>query len=448
MILANGLAELGMPSMPLNISTLDADFEAVFTALLNSKREDNADVTATVMGIINDVATRGDEAVLELTQKFDGLAVERMDELRLHADDLAAAYGRISPELSTSLHLAADRIRGFHERQLPSDISYVDDAGVRLGLRHTAVDAAGLYVPGGKAAYPSSVLMNAMPAVVAGVERLVMVVPTPMASTGGKPSDMVLAAAHIAGISEVWTIGGAQAVAALAYGTESIQAVDKIVGPGNAFVAAAKRQVFGKVGIDSIAGPSEILIMADADNNPDWVAMDLLSQAEHDEAAQSILISDNAEFSAAVASSVARILPTLARADIAGASWRDHGAIITVQSWDEGAALANRIAAEHLEIATAAPHDLAANIRHAGAIFIGRWTPEAIGDYVAGPNHVLPTARTSRFSSGLGVLDFMKRTTMVECDQSSLNTIGPAAVCLADAEGLEAHGLSVSQRLE
>lgn len=429
--------------MAVKLNTSDHGFKDQFTALLNSKREDSVDVSDTVNAIIGDVMARGDAAVLELTRKFDRIDAESMAELALTADDLAAAYDRIDDELKSALSTAASRIRAFHEKQLPQDIAYQDDAGVALGLRHTPVDAAGLYVPGGKAAYPSSVLMNALPATVAGVARRVMVVPTP----DGVINDMVLAAAHIAGISEVWRIGGAQAVAALAYGTESIAPVDKIVGPGNAFVAAAKRQVFGKVGIDSIAGPSEILVMADNGNTADWVAMDLLSQAEHDEAAQAILITDDADFAEAVDDAVEAILPTLPRVEVAGASWRNHGAIITVSNWDEGAELANQIAAEHLEIAVENPQELAGKIRHAGAIFLGRWTPEAIGDYVAGPNHVLPTARTSRFSSGLGVLDFMKRTTMVECDADALAAIGPAAVTLAKAEGLDAHGLSISRRL-
>ena len=429
--------------MPVRLNTSDANFAPAFQALLNSKREDSADVSQAVAAIIHEVIAGGDDAVLALTQKFDGVSAASMADLALGADDLAAAYDRIDDELKSALNTAAHRIRAFHERQLPSDIAYTDEVGVGLCLRHTPVDAAGLYVPGGKAAYPSSVLMNALPAAVAGVARRVMVVPTP----DGVINDLVLAAGHVAGISEVWRIGGAQAIAALAYGTQSIAAVDKIVGPGNAYVAAAKRQVFGKVGIDSIAGPSEILVMADAGNSADWVAMDLLSQAEHDESAQAILITDDASFADAVADAVDAILPTLPRVEVAGASWRDHGAIITVSDWDQGADLANQIAAEHLEIMTDDPSALAAQIRHAGAIFLGRWTPEAIGDYVAGPNHVLPTARTSRFSSGLGVLDFMKRTTMVDCDADALAAIGSAAVTLAKAEGLDAHGLSISRRL-
>ena len=429
--------------MPFRLDTAAADFEERFSALLQSKREDGADVSAAVAAIIDQVRAEGDAAVIALTNKFDRRNAGTMAELALDQETLAAAYERIDDELRDALETAAARIRAFHEKQLPQAIDYQDDAGVRLGMRYGPVDAAGLYVPGGKAAYPSSVLMNAMPATVAGVARRVMVVPAP----DGELSDPVLAAAHIAGISECWTIGGAQAVAALAWGTESIRPVDKIVGPGNAYVATAKRQVFGRVGIDSIAGPSEILILADSGNSPDWLAIDLLSQAEHDEAAQAILITDDAATADAVMDAVEAILPGLERSDVATASWRDHGAVITVDNWQEGADLANRIAAEHLEIATEDPHAIAAMIRHAGAIFLGRWTPEAIGDYVAGPNHVLPTARTARFSSGLGTVDFMKRTTMVECDADALGRIGPAAVTLAGAEGLEAHGLSISRRL-
>lgn len=429
--------------MPFRLDTSSSDFEDRFTALLQSKREDGADVSDAVAGIIETIHQEGDAGLIALTNRFDQRDVSSVEELMLDTDMLAAAWGRIDDDLRAALQTAAERIRSFHEKQLPSAINYQDADGVRLGMRHGAVDAAGLYVPGGKAAYPSSVLMNAMPATVAGVERRVMVVPAPK----GELSDPVLAAAHIAGISECWTIGGAQAVAALAFGTETIKPVDKIVGPGNAYVAAAKRQVFGRVGIDSIAGPSEILILADAGNNPDWLAIDLLSQAEHDEAAQSIMITDDAAMADAVMDAVETMLPQLQRSEVASASWRDHGAVITVSDWQEGAGLANRIAAEHLEIATEDPHAIAAMIRHAGAIFLGRWTPEAIGDYVAGPNHVLPTARTSRFSSGLGVTDFMKRTTLVECDADALSRIGPAAVTLAKAEGLEAHGFSISRRL-
>ena len=429
--------------MPSRLDSRSPDFEGDFGRLLTSKREDGADVSETVSGIIRSIRGDGDAALLELTRRFDQVDVETVADLAVDADTMDSALGRIDAEVRDALEAAASRIRGFHEKQFPDDLAYTDAAGVQLGLRHTPVDAAGLYVPGGKAAYPSSVLMNAIPAEVAGVGRRVMVVPTPQNAI----SDTVLAAARIAGIAEIWRIGGAQAIAALAYGTETIAPVDKIVGPGNAYVATAKRQVFGQVGIDSIAGPSEILVLADAGNNPDWIAMDLLSQAEHDEAAQAILITDDAGFADAVGDAVDAILPQLERAEIAGASWRDHGAIITVHDWNEGAALANRLAAEHLEIATDNAEELSGMIRHAGAIFLGRWTPEAVGDYVGGPNHVLPTARTSRFSSGLGVLDFMKRTTTLGCDADSLAEIGRYAVTLAKAEGLEAHGLSISKRL-
>ena len=429
--------------MPSRLDSRSPDFEGDFGRLLTSKREDGADVSETVSGIIRSIRGDGDAALLELTRRFDQVDVETVADLAVDADTMDAALGRIDAEVRDALEAAASRIRSFHEKQFPDDLAYTDAAGVQLGLRHTPVDAAGLYVPGGKAAYPSSVLMNAIPAEVAGVGRRVMVVPTPQNAI----SDTVLAAARIAGITEIWRIGGAQAIAALAYGTETIAPVDKIVGPGNAYVATAKRQVFGQVGIDSIAGPSEILVLADAGNNPDWIAMDLLSQAEHDEAAQAILITDDAGFADAVGDAVDAILPQLERAEIAGASWRDHGAIITVHDWNEGAALANRLAAEHLEIATDNAEELSGMIRHAGAIFLGRWTPEAVGDYVGGPNHVLPTARTSRFSSGLGVLDFMKRTTTLGCDADSLAEIGRYAVTLAKAEGLEAHGLSISKRL-
>ncbi|MGB2096776.1 MAG: histidinol dehydrogenase, partial [Candidatus Puniceispirillales bacterium] len=363
--------------------------------------------------------------------------------LSVSSGQLKQAYEQLDTDLRQSLDLAADRISAFHEQQRPSTLEWTDQAGVHLGLRHTPVDAAGLYVPGGKAAYPSSVLMNALPARVAGVERLVMVTPMPH----GVANDLVLAAAWRAGIDEVWAIGGAQAVAALAFGTQSIRPVDKITGPGNAWVATAKRQVFGQVGIDSIAGPSEVLIMADAQNNADWIAMDLMAQAEHDELAQSILITDDEDFADAVSDAVDHILKTLPRKEIAGASWRDHGAIITVADWTEGVAIANQLAPEHLEIALPNAEAISYQIKHAGAIFIGAYTPEAIGDYVAGPNHVLPTSRTARFSSGLGVLDFMKRTTTVSCHSDALREIGLAAVHLAKAEGLDAHALSVSRRL-
>ena len=429
--------------MAVRLDNRQDGFEEGFAALLASKREATVDVADTVSSIIADVRARGDAALLELTAKFDGLQAASMAELAVPRAEIDAALQGLTPALRDSLETAASRIRAFHERQRPQGFDFTDDDGVGLGMRYSPVDAAGLYVPGGKAAYPSSVLMNAIPAEVAGVARRVIVVPAPQ----GYVSPMVLAAAGIAGVDEIWRVGGAQAVAALAYGTASIRPVDKIVGPGNAFVAAAKRQVYGAVGIDSIAGPSEILVIADADNDPAWIAADLLSQAEHDEAAQAILITDDAGFADAVEAAVATTLTTLERAAVAGQSWRDNGAIITVGSMQEMPELANRIAAEHLELAVAEPRRWLDEIRHAGAVFLGRYTPEAIGDYVAGPNHVLPTARTSKFSSGLGVADFMKRTTTVECDAGSFARIAPAGVELANAEGLGAHALSMTIRM-
>jgi histidinol dehydrogenase len=419
------------------------DFAERFEALLAGKRESDQDVHAAVSRIIADVRAEGDRALLDLTAKFDRLAVDDVAALAVSRQDMQAALDGLDDELRAALELAAARIRSFHEKQLPETLHYTDASGVGLGMRHTAVDAVGLYVPGGKAAYPSSVLMNAIPAAVAGVERRVMVVPAP----DGAVNPLVLAAAAVAGVSEVWRIGGAQAVAALAYGTETIGGVDKIVGPGNAYVAAAKRQVFGQVGIDSIAGPSEILVVADRHNDPAWIAADLLSQAEHDEAAQSILITDDATFADDVAAAVESILPQLDRVEIAGQSWRDNGAIILLPSMEEMPAIADRIAAEHLELALDDAASWADRIRHAGAMFLGRYTPEAIGDYVAGPNHVLPTARTARFSSGLGVADFMKRTTLVSCDVDGFNAIAPAGIALANAEGLGAHALSMRIRM-
>ena len=429
--------------MPSRLDTGSKGFEEEFQRLLTAKREDGADVSEAVASIVADVRERGDAALLELVKRFDGVEAGSVGGLKVGPGDMAAAHDRIDDGLRQALAAAAGRIRAFHEKQLPRDIAYTDDAGVALGLRHCPLDAVGLYVPGGKAAYPSTVLMNAIPAAVAGVGRIVMAVP----ATGGEVPDAVLAAAHIAGIAEAWKIGGAQAVAALAYGTRTIEAVDKVVGPGNAYVAAAKRQVFGQVGIDSIAGPSEVLVMADNSANPEWIALDLLSQAEHDEAAQSILITDDHGLADAVAKAVEQLLPELDREEIAAASWRDHGAIIAVRNWDEGVDLANRIAPEHLEILTGDPDSIAKKIRHAGSIFLGQWTPEAVGDYVGGPNHVLPTDRTARFSSGLGVVDFMKRTTTLACDADSLAAIGGHAVALAQAEGLQAHGLSITRRL-
>ncbi len=418
------------------------DFEDRFGALISSKRETDEDVNAVVAGVLADVRRRGDSALIEYTARFDRLELTP-DALRITADEVETAAASCDKELLDALALAAERIGEFHRRQLPQGYAFTDAAGVRLGQRWTAIDAAGLYVPGGTAAYPSSVLMNAIPAKVAGVGRLVMVVPSP----GGRLNPLVLAAARLAGVDEIYRVGGAQAVGALAYGTRTIRPVDKIVGPGNAYVAAAKRQVFGTVGIDMIAGPSEILVVADGDNDPAWIAADLLSQAEHDTAAQSILVTTDAEFGRRVAEAVDGHLKTLPRAAIARESWDAHGAIIVVPSLDDALPIVDRVAPEHLELAVADPDALAARVRHAGAIFLGRHTPEAIGDYVGGPNHVLPTARSARFSSGLGVFDFMKRTTLIGCDAGALASIGPAAVTLAEAEGLGAHALSVAIRM-
>ncbi|WP_435230707.1 histidinol dehydrogenase [Pseudopelagicola sp. nBUS_20] len=429
--------------MPQFLNAADLDFEVRFLALLGAKREDSPDVDATVADIIADVRSRGDEAVIELTAKFDRLSLTP-DTLAFSSNEIAECCGRVCAGDRAALELAVDRIRAYHERQVPDDLLWKDETGATLGWRWTPVSAAGLYVPGGIASYPSSVLMNAIPAKVAGVDRLAIVVPTP----DGIANPLVLLAAQLAGVDEIYRIGGAQAVAALAYGTETIAPVDKITGPGNAFVAAAKRRVFGKVGIDMIAGPSEILVIADKNNNPDWIALDLLSQAEHDESAQAILISDDEEFGRAVNASVEKRLQTLDRRIIAGASWRDHGAVIIVPDLTTATTLSNRIAPEHLEICVANPDGLSEKITHAGAIFLGQYTPEAIGDYVGGPNHVLPTARSARFSSGLSVMDFLKRTTLSKMTPESLRTIGPAAEMLAISEGLQAHGLSVRARLD
>lgn len=428
--------------MPVFLNAADPDFEQAFTALLTAKREDSPDVDVVVADIIADVRARGDQAVIDLTAKFDRIDLTPQT-LRVTDTEITQAVDEVNTQDREALELAASRIRAYHERQLPEDAEWTDETGATLGWRWSAVSAAGLYVPGGLASYPSSVLMNAIPAKVAGVPRLAMVVPTP----DGILNPLVLLAAQISGVDEVYRIGGAQAVAALAYGTDTIAPVDKITGPGNAFVAAAKRRVFGKVGIDMIAGPSEILVIADADNDPDWIALDLLSQAEHDESAQSLLITTDADFGRAVAKAVDARLQTLQRAHIAGPSWRDFGAIITVPDLDTAAQLSDRIAPEHLELCVADPRALSAQIIHAGAIFLGQWTPEAIGDYVGGPNHVLPTARSARFSSGLSVLDFMKRTTLAHMSMEALRAIGPAAETLAGSESLEAHGLSVTARL-
>ena len=429
--------------MPQFLNTSADDFEAAFAALLSMKREDAPDVDAAVAAIIADVRARGDAAVIELTARFDKLALTP-GTLAFSDAEIAAECAKVSAEDRAALELAASRIRAYHERQMPEDARWTDAAGAELGWRWGPVSAAGLYVPGGLASYPSSVLMNAIPAKVAGVERLVIACPTP----GGVVNPLVLLAARISGVDTVYRIGGAQAIAALAYGTETIRPVDKITGPGNAYVAAAKRRVFGRVGIDMIAGPSEILVIADSDNDPDWIALDLLSQAEHDESAQSILVTDNAEFGRAVAGAVDRRLETLERRTIAGASWRNYGAVIVVRDLAEAAALSNRVAPEHLELCVADPDALARLTTHAGAIFLGHWTPEAIGDYVGGPNHVLPTARSARFSSGLSVMDFLKRTTLARMTPAALAAIGPAAERLANSESLEAHGLSVRARLD
>ncbi|MGI9385001.1 MAG: histidinol dehydrogenase [Methyloligellaceae bacterium] len=428
--------------MVMRLDSAAPDFEARFRALLETKREVSEDVDATVRDIIAQVRQRGDAALAELTARFDKVDLAETG-LRFSADEIARATEAADPETRDALTLAGDRIRAHHQRQLPEDERYTDPQGVELGHRWTAVESAGLYVPGGTASYPSSVLMNAIPAKVAGVERIAMVVPTP----GGEINPLVLAAAALAGVDEIYRIGGAQAVAALAYGTDGVAPVAKIVGPGNAYVAAAKRQVFGTVGIDMIAGPSEVLVLADGGNDPDWIAADLLAQAEHDTSAQSILITDDGAFADAVSQAVDRQLATLPRGEIAGQSWRDFGALIVVASLDEAPPLVDRIAPEHLEIAVAEPDALAGRVRNAGAIFLGRYTPEVIGDYVAGSNHVLPTARSARFSSGLGVLDFMKRSSLLKLGPDSLAALGPAAVALAKAEGLEAHGRSVEIRL-
>ena len=428
--------------MPRRLDAAAPDFEARFVDLLAEKREAQADVRDAVASILADVRARGDAALLDYTERFDRVPLTA-DRLRLTRDEVAAARAACDADALAALTAAHERIAAFHRRQLPQDIDFVDEAGVRLGGRWRPVDAAGLYVPGGTAAYPSSVLMNAVPARVAGVPRIAMVVPSP----DGVLNPLVLAAADIAGVTEIYRVGGAQAVGALAYGTATIAPVDKIVGPGNAYVAAAKRQVFGTVGIDMIAGPSEILVVADRDANANWVAADLLSQAEHDVSAQAILITDDAGFAAAVEAAVDRHLQALPRVEIARQSWQDFGAVITVGDFDLALGLIDRIAPEHLELAGTRPRDLADRIRNAGAIFIGDYTPEAIGDYVAGPNHVLPTGRTARFSSGLGVLDFMKRSSVIECSAAGLRAIGPLARTLAIAEGLDAHALSVAIRL-
>ncbi|MBK8174113.1 MAG: histidinol dehydrogenase [Rhodospirillales bacterium] len=428
--------------MPVLLDLASPDFERDFAAVLSAKRESAEDVDAVVAAIIADVRTRGDAAVVDYTQRFDGVALQP-SQVRVSETEISAALMACPIATLEALERAAARIQAFHAQQRPADLDVTDDEGVRLGWRWTPIESVGLYVPGGSAAYPSSVLMNAVPARVAGCRRLVMVVPAPR----GHLAPLVLAAAHIAGIDEVYRIGGAQAIAALAYGTQTIGAVDKIVGPGNAYVAAAKRRVFGQVGIDMIAGPSEVLIVADAANDPAWIAADLLAQAEHDAAAQSILITDDRAFAEAVDKAVIGHLATLSRKAIAEASWQANGCIILVDSLDDAPALIDRLAPEHLQLAINDSSSFLTRVRNAGSIFLGRFTPEALGDYVAGPNHVLPTARSARFSSGLGVLDFMKRSTFLGCDLDALSRLGPTAITLANVEGLDAHARSISIRL-
>lgn len=428
--------------MPLRLDTASPEFKARFTAFLGTKREVSQDVAQAVARIIDDVRARGDDALIDFSRQFDRVDLGTLG-IRVTDAEIDAAEEAADPAAREALAFAHERIRSHHQRQLPESGRYVDAAGVELGHRWTAVDAVGLYVPGGTAAYPSSVLMNAVPAKVAGVKRVVMVVPAP----DGQINPLVLAAAKLAGVDEVYRVGGAQAVAALAYGTQTIAPVAKIVGPGNAYVAAAKRHVFGTVGIDMVAGPSEVLVIADGAQNPDWIAADLLAQAEHDTAAQSILMTDDAALADAVVYAVERQLTTLPRRDIAAASWAEFGAVIKLRSLDEAPALADRIAPEHLEIMAADAEALAERIHHAGAIFLGAHTPEAIGDYVGGSNHVLPTARSARFSSGLSVLDFMKRTSILKCGPEQLRALGPAAIALGEAEGLSAHARSVAIRL-
>ena len=431
-----------MPSMPKRLDSENPNFAEEFRALINERREARDDVKEAVAKILNDVRVRGDLAVSNATAKFDGFKLDP-GSIAFEPHEIAAAPANCDPKVLDALKLAAVRIRDFHKKQLPKDFDEIDDVGIRLGCRWTALGSAGLYVPGGTAAYPSSVLMNAIPAKVAGVKRLVMVVPTP----DGIINSLVLAAAELAGVDEIYRVGGAQAIGALAYGTETIAAVDKIFGPGNTYVASAKQQVFGEVGVDMIAGPSEILVLADSQNDPTWIAADLLSQAEHDAAAQAILITDDHVFANYVTASIDRHLKNLPRANTARVSWDKYGAVITVPSVAKAIPLIDKIAPEHLEIATEDARELAMQVCNAGAIFIGRFAPEALGDYLAGPSHVLPTTGSSRFSSGLSVLDFMKRTSMIECDVSGLRAVGSAATTLARAEGLEAHALSISIRL-
>ena len=429
--------------MPVLLNSQNSNFEKEFKKLLLAKREDSVDVDVSVREIIGGVIELGDQALLEYTKKFDRISLTS-DTLRFTQSELKEQAAQVSDKDRSALELAVTRIKSYHEKQLPDDTFWTDESGVELGWRWSPVSAAGLYVPGGLASYPSSVLMNAIPAKVAGVKRLAITVPTP----DNKVNPMVLLAAQLSGVDEVYRVGGAQAIAALAYGTKTIKPVDKITGPGNAFVAAAKRQVFGKVGIDMIAGPSEILVIADKTSRPDWIALDLLSQAEHDENAQSILITDSDDVINAVTEKIEINLQNLSRNEIAGKSWKNNGAIIKVPNFEMAAELSNRIAPEHLELCVSDPENLAKKISNAGAIFLGHWTPEAVGDYVTGPNHVLPTARSARFSSGLSVMDFLKRTTLAKVSRDALLKIGPSAVTLANSEGLECHGLSISERIK
>ncbi|MBX7461205.1 histidinol dehydrogenase [Qipengyuania huizhouensis] len=425
------------------LRTSDADFESKFERVVRDRRESDAQVGRDVRDILNEVRERGDSALVEYTKRFDQHNLTGDTDWSISMEECKAAYDRLDGELREALETAATRIRAYHAGQLPEDRDYTDNIGMRLGARWNAVEAAGLYVPGGRAAYPSSLLMNAIPAKVAGVERLVVATPTPK----GEANDLVLAAAHVAGVDEIWRVGGAQAVAALAYGTKRIERVDVITGPGNAWVAEAKRQLYGVVGIDMVAGPSEILVIADGNNDPQWIAADLLSQAEHDPTSQSILITDDRRLAAQVEDAIDLEFLNLPTAKTAKASWDDHGLIVIVDSLDEAPALSDRLAAEHVEIATDDPEAIFAKLRHAGSVFLGRNTPEAVGDYIAGPNHVLPTGRRARFASGLSVLDFMKRTSFIGASKDALRAIGPAAVRLAEAEGLPAHALSISRRL-
>ena len=422
----------------------DDGFEKAFARVVRNRRESDRQVGRDVAAIINEVRERGDDALVDYTARFDNHGLGDDGNWQISADECRAAYGALDADLRDALEMAASRIRAYHEGQLPDDRDYTDDIGMRLGARWNAVDAAGLYVPGGRAAYPSSLLMNAIPAKVAGVGRLVVTTPTPK----GEVNPLVLAAAHIAGVDEIWRVGGAQAVAALAYGTHRIGKVDVIAGPGNAWVAEAKRQLYGVVGIDMVAGPSEILVIADANNDPEWIATDLLSQAEHDPTSQSILITDSESLARQVEDAIDLALMKLPTAKTARASWDAHGLIVIVDSLDQAPALSDRLAAEHVELMVDEPQMLFDRLRHAGSVFLGRHTPEAVGDYIAGPNHVLPTGRRARFASGLSVLDFMKRTSFIDASEAALAAIGPAAVRLAEAEGLPAHALSISTRLK